>query len=133
MHKDVQSILISREKLESIVKSLAKKIEKDYNDKEFVMVGLLKGSVVFMAELMTKINLDFEIDFMVASSYGGGTESSGKVKIIKDMSVDPRGKDILIVEDIVDSGNTLNFVCNHLMTRGANDVKVCTLCDKPGR
>ena len=133
MHKDVQSILISREKLESIVKSLAKKIEKDYNDKEFVMVGLLKGSVVFMAELMTKINLDFEIDFMVASSYGGGTESSGKVKIIKDMSVDPRGKDILIVEDIVDSGNTLNFVCNHRITRGANDVKICTLCDKPSR
>ena len=133
MHKDVESILISQEKLESIVKSLAKQIEKDYNGKEFIMVGLLKGSIVFMAELMTKIDLDFKIDFMVASSYGGGTESSGKVKIIKDMSVDPRGKDILIVEDIVDSGNTLNFVCNHLVSNGAASVKVCTLCDKPDR
>ena len=97
------------------------------------MVGLLKGSIVFMAELMTKVNLDFRIDFMVASSYGGGTESSGKVKIIKDMEVDPRGRDILIVEDIVDSGNTLNFVINHLVSRGAKAVQVCTLCDKPGR
>ena len=73
MHKDVESILISQEKLENIVKSLAKEIEKDYNGKEFIMVGLLKGSIVFMAELMTKIDLDFDIDFMVASSYGGGT------------------------------------------------------------
>ena len=133
MHKDVESILISQEKLENIVKSLAKQIEKDYNGKEFIMVGLLKGSIVFMAELMTKINLDFDIDFMVASSYGGGTESSGKVKILKDLGIDPKDKYILIVEDIVDSGNTLNFVINHLMTRGAADVKVCTLCDKPSR
>ena len=85
MHKDVERILISQEKLEKIVNSLAKQIEKDYNGREFIMVGLLKGSIVFMAELMTKINLDFRIDFMVASSYGGGTESSGKVKIVKDL------------------------------------------------
>lgn len=133
MHKDVESILISEEKLENIVNTLAKQIEKDYNGREFIMVGLLKGSVVFMAELMTKIDLDFEIDFMVASSYGGGTESSGKVRILKDLSVSPHGKDILIVEDIVDSGNTLNFVCNYLISEGAASVKVCTLCDKPSR
>ena len=133
MHKDVESILISQEKLENIVKSLAKEIEKDYNGKEFIMVGLLKGSIVFMAELMTKIDLDFDIDFMVASSYGGGTESSGKVKIVKDLSISPKDKDILIVEDIVDSGNTLNFVINHLVSRGAKAVQVCTLCDKPDR
>ena len=133
MHKDVERILISQDKLENIVKSLAKQIEKDYNDRDFIMVGLLKGSIVFMAELMTKVDLDFRIDFMVASSYGGGTESSGKVKIIKDMEVDPRGRDILIVEDIVDSGNTLNFVINHLVSRGAKAVQVCTLCDKPDR
>ena len=133
MHKDVESILISQEKLENIVNTLAKQIEKDYNDKEFIMVGLLKGSVAFMADLMKKINLDFLIDFMVASSYGGGTESSGKVKITKDMSFSVQGKHILIVEDIVDSGNTLNFVCNYLMTQGASSVKVCTLCDKPDR
>ena len=133
MHKDVESILISQEKLENTVKSLAKQIEKDYNGKEFIMVGLLKGSIVFMAELMTKINLDFTIDFMVASSYGGGTESSGKVKIVKDLSISPKDKDILIVEDIVDSGNTLNFVINHLVSQGAASVRVCTLCDKPSR
>ena len=133
MHKDVESILISQEQLENIVKSLAKEIEKDYNGREFIMVGLLKGSIVFMAELMTKIDLDFDIDFMVASSYGGGTESSGKVKIVKDLSISPKDKDILIVEDIVDSGNTLNFVVNHLVSSGARTVRVVTLCDKPSR
>lgn len=133
LHKDVESILLSQEKLEKIVKSLAKQIEKDYNDKEFIMVGLLKGSVVFMADLMKRINLDFSIDFIVASSYGSGTESSGKVKIVSDLTQPVAGKDVLIVEDIVDSGNTLNFVMNYLMTKGANDVKVCTLCDKPSR
>ena len=133
MHKDVESILISQEKLENIVNTLAKQIEKDYNGREFIMVGLLKGSVVFMAELMIKINLDFRVDFMVASSYRGGTESSGKVKIVKDLSISAKDKDILIVEDIIDSGNTLNFVINHLVPAGAASVRVCTLCDKPSR
>ena len=133
LHKDVESVLISQEKLENIVKSLAKQIEKDYNDKEFMMVGLLKGSVVFMTDLMKQINLDFPIDFIIASSYGSGTESSGRVKIVSDLTLSCEKKDILIVEDIVDSGNTLNFVMNYLMTKGANSVKVCTLCDKPSR
>ena len=133
LHKDVESVLISQEKLENIVKSLAKQIEKDYNDKEFIMVGLLKGSMVFMADLMKQIDLDFSIDFMIASSYGSGTESSGKVKIVSDLTLSCEKKDILIVEDIIDSGNTLNFVINYLMTKGANSVRVCTLCDKPGR
>ena len=133
LHKDVESVLLSQEKLEKIVKSLAKQIEKDYNDKEFMMVGLLKGSVAFMADLMKRVNLDFSIDFMVASSYGSGTESSGRVKIVSDLTLPVQGKDVLVVEDIIDSGNTLNFVMNYLMTKGANSVKVCTLCDKPSR
>ena len=133
LHKDVESVLISQEKLENIVKSLAKQIEKDYNDKEFIMVGLLKGSMVFMADLMKQIDLVFSIDFMIASSYGSGTESSGKVKIVSDLTLSCEKKDILIVEDIIDSGNTLNFVINYLMTKGANSVRVCTLCDKPSR
>ena len=133
LHKDVESVLISQEKLENIVKSLAKQIEKDYNDKEFIMVGLLKGSMVFMADLMKQIDLDFSIDFMIASSYGSGTESSGKVKIVSDLTLSCEKKDILSVEDIIDSGNTLNFVINYLMTKGANSVRVCTLCDKPSR
>ncbi|MED9968563.1 MAG: hypoxanthine phosphoribosyltransferase [Ruminococcus sp.] len=133
MHKNIESVLISEQKLEKIVNSLAKQIEKDYNDKEFIMLGLLKGSVVFMADLMKKIDLNFRIDFLVASSYGKGTESSGKVKLKKDTDFEVKDKNILIVEDIVDSGNTLNFVCNYLMTRGAAEVKVVTLCDKPSR
>ena len=84
LHKDVESVLLSQEKLEKIVKSLAKQIEKDYNDKEFMMVGLLKGSFAFMADLMKRVNLDFSIDFMVASSYGSGTSTTGSVKILKD-------------------------------------------------
>ena len=133
MHKNVESVLLSEKQLEKIVNSLAKKIEKDYNDKEFIMIGLLKGSVAFMADLMKKLDLDFSIDFMVASSYGSGTESSGKVKVISDVTIPVKDKDILIVEDIVDSGNTLNFICNYLVTKGAKSVKVVTLCDKPAR
>ena len=89
--------------------------------------------MVFMADLMKQIDLDFSIDFMIASSYGSGTESSGKVKIVSDLTLSCEKKDILIVEDIIDSGNTLNFVINYLMTKGANSVRVCTLCDKPSR
>lgn len=133
MHKDIESVLVSEKQLEKIVNSLAKQIEKDYNDNEFMMIGLLKGSVAFMADLMKKIRLDFSIDFMVASSYGSGTESSGKIKIISDVTIPVKDKDILIVEDIVDSGNTLNFICNYLVTKGAKSVRVATLCDKPAR
>lgn len=133
MHKDIESVLVSEKQLEKIVNTLAKQIEKDYNDNEFMMIGLLKGSVAFMADLMKKIRLDFSIDFMVASSYGSGTESSGKIKIISDVTIPVKDKDILIVEDIVDSGNTLNFICNYLVTKGAKSVRVATLCDKPAR
>ncbi len=133
MHKDIESVLVSEKQLEKIVNTLAKQIEKDYNDKEFMMIGLLKGSVAFMADLMKKIRLDFSIDFMVASSYGSGTESSGKIKIISDVTIPVKDMDILIVEDIVDSGNTLNFICNYLVTKGAKSVRVATLCDKPAR
>ena len=133
MHKDIESVLVSEKQLEKIVNTLAKQIEKDYNDNEFMMIGLLKGSVAFMADLMKKIRLDFSIDFMVASSYGSGTESSGKIKIISDVTIPVKDMDILIVEDIVDSGNTLNFICNYLVTKGAKSVRVATLCDKPAR
>ena len=133
MHKDIESILLSEKQLEKIVNSIAKKIEKDYNGKEFIMIGLLKGSVAFMADLMKKIDLDFAIDFMVASSYGSGTESSGKVKIKSEGTIPVEGKHILLIEDIIDSGNTLSFVCNYLVTKGAKSVRVATLCNKPSR
>ena len=133
MHKDIESILLSEKQLEKIVNSIAKKIEKDYNGKEFIMIGLLKGSFAFMADLMKKIDLDFAIDFMVASSYGSGTESSGKVKIKSEGTIPVEGKHILLIEDIIDSGNTLSFVCNYLVTKRAKSVRVATLCDKPSR
>ena len=97
------------------------------------MVGLLKGSVVFMAELMKRIDLDFEIDFMVVSSYGSGTSSSGIVRIIKDLEDPVTDEDVIIVEDIIDSGRTLSFLKELFKSRGAASIRVCTLLDKPSR
>lgn len=133
MHKDIESVLFSEKEIENIVNILANQIEKDYNNKDFIMVGLLKGSVAFMSDLMKKINLDFSIDFMVVSSYGGGTQSRGRVNVLKDISQSVEGKEILIVEDIIDSGNTLNFIKKYLTVKGAKSIKLCTLFDKPDR
>lgn len=133
MHKDIEKILYSEKDIENIVNTIAKQIEKDYNDKDFIMVGLLKGSVAFMVDLMRKVNLDFSIDFIVASSYGSGTVSSGRVNIQKDISQSVEGKDILIVEDIIDSGNTLDFITKYLKAKKAKSVKFCTLFNKPDR
>lgn len=133
MHKDIEKILYSEKDIENIVNTIAKQIEKDYNDKDFIMVGLLKGSVAFMVDLMRKVNLDFSIDFIVASSYGSGTVSSGRVNIQKDISQSVEGKDILIVEDIIDSGNTLDFITKYLKAKKAKSVKLCTLFNKLDR
>lgn len=133
MHKDIEKILYSEKDIENIVNTIAKQIEKDYNDKDFIMVGLLKGSVAFMVDLMRKVNLDFSIDFIVASSYGSGTVSSGRVNIQKDISQSVEGKDILVVEDIIDSGNTLDFITKYLKAKKAKSVKLCTLFNKPDR
>ncbi len=133
MHKDIEKILASEKEIEGFVNTLAKQLEKDYNGKDFIMVGLLKGSISFMADIMKRVNLDFAIDFMVASSYGSSTVSSGNVKIKKDMSMSVENKDILIIEDIIDSGNTLSYVVNYLLSKGAKSVKICTLFDKPLR
>ena len=132
MHKDIEKILYSEKDIENIVNTIAKQIEKDYNDKDFIMVGLLKGSIAFMVDLMRKVNLDFSIDFIVASSYGSGTVSSGRV-IQKDISQSVEGKDILIVEDIIDSGNTLDFITKYLKAKKAKSVRLCTLFNKPDR
>ena len=97
------------------------------------MVSILKGAVVFLTDLMREVDLDVRIDFMVVSSYGNSTESSGAVKIVKDLSVDIAGKDVLIVEDILDSGNTLSKLIDILRARGANSLKIVSLLDKPSR
>ncbi|MDD6848420.1 MAG: hypoxanthine phosphoribosyltransferase [Oscillospiraceae bacterium] len=133
MHKDIKEILISEQEIDSIVSNLAEKIDKDYENKDMLMVGLLKGSICFMADLMKKMKSDFKIDFVVASSYANGTESTGTVNIVKDVSQSVQGKDILIVEDIIDSGNTLDFMVKYFKAKKANSVKIATLLDKPER
>lgn len=129
----IVEVLISREKVEERIKELAKEIEKDYAGKELVCVGLLKGSVMFMADLIKAVDLDLRIDFMKVSSYGSGTNSTGVVKILKDVDVDLAEKDVLIVEDIIDTGLTILNVKDFLSKKNPNSVRVCTLLDKPSR
>lgn len=133
MHKDIDRILISQEELNSIVERMAAQIDRDFEGKNLLMVGLLKGSVCFMADLMKKMESDCKIDFVVASSYADGTESTGTVNVVKDVSQSLEGKDILIVEDIIDSGNTLDFMLKYFHAKKARSVKIATLLDKPDR
>lgn len=132
-HNDVEKVLLSQDEIKEICEKLGKQITKDYEGKELLVVGILKGCVVFFSDLIRNIDLDFEIDFMVVSSYGNTTESSGMVQILKDLSVDIKGKNVLVVEDVVDSGVTLYNVKNVFLERGAADVKICTFLDKPAR
>lgn len=125
--------LISEEKLAARVAELGKQIEKDYQGKDLICVGLLKGSVVFMTDLIKTINLDLKIDFMKVSSYGNGTDSTGIVKILKDVDEEVTGKDVLLIEDIVDTGLTLANVKEFMWKKKPNSIKICTLLDKPSR
>ncbi|MCR4634559.1 MAG: hypoxanthine phosphoribosyltransferase [Erysipelotrichaceae bacterium] len=129
---NVEKVLISEKEIVDRCKELGAQISKDYEGKQPMIVGLLKGSVPFMAELIKYITVDCEIDFMAVSSYSG-TESMGDVKIVKDLDRSIKGMDVLVVEDIVDTGKTLEKVKNMLYTKGANDVKIVSLLDKPDR
>lgn len=133
MKDDIERVLISEEELHEIVAKLGKQISEDYKDKNLLMVSVLKGSVIFMADLMRSISIPCNIDFMSVSSYGNGTKSSGVVKIIKDLDVSIEGKDLLIVEDILDSGKTLNYIQEILLARNPSSIRICTLFDKPER
>ncbi len=133
MNDDVKEILLTEEEIDDIVKRLGKKISEDYKGKNLVLVSVLKGSVVFMADLMRAIDIPCSIDFMVVSSYGSSTESSGIVKIIKDLDMNLEGLDLLIVEDILDTGRTLSSLIELLKMRKPNSVKICTFLDKPER
>ena len=133
MLNDIEAVYYSEEKLQSIVKDLGKRISEDYKGKNLLLVSVLKGSVVFMADLMRAITIPCEIDFMCVSSYASGTTSSGVVKIIKDLDINLEGKDVLIVEDILDSGRTLNYIISILEKRNPSSIKICTLLDKPCR
>ncbi|RZG73170.1 hypoxanthine phosphoribosyltransferase [Acinetobacter sp. WCHAc060025] len=128
-------VMISAEEIHAKVQELGKKIDAHYanSDKELVLIGLLRGSVIFMADLCRAITKTHELDFMTVSSYGGGTTSSRDVKILKDLDGEIRSKDVLIVEDIIDSGNTLSKVLDILSTREPNSIELCTLVSKPSR
>ncbi len=133
MEDDIERILISEKDIKKAVKKMGKAISKDYADKNLMLVAVLKGSVMIMADLMRAITIPVNIDFMSVSSYGGGTKTSGVVKIIKDLDHDLSGKDVLIVEDILDSGMTLAYLTNLLRQRNVSSIKVATLLDKPDR
>ena len=128
-------VMISAEEIHAKVQELGKKIDAHYanSDKELVLIGLLRGSVIFMADLCRAITKTHELDFMTVSSYGGGTTSSRDVKILKDLDGEIHGKDVLIIEDIIDSGNTLSKVLEILETRQPNSIELCTLVSKPSR
>lgn len=133
MNKDIEKILLTEEQIREKVNEIGKQISKDYAGKKLILISVLKGAVVFMADLMRAITIPCTIDFMAVSSYGGGTTSSGTVKILKDIDANLTGYDVLIVEDILDSGRTLSYLSNYLMGRGAKSIKIATFLDKPER
>lgn len=133
MQDDIKEVLFSQEKLANIVANMGNRISKDYEGKNLLMVSILKGSVVFMTDLMRAITVPCSIDFMAVSSYGSGVKTTGVVKIIKDLDIDLKGWDVLVVEDILDSGLTLSYILEILQAREPKSIRLCTLFDKPER
>ncbi len=133
MFNDIKKVLIDEESLQNKVKELGKKITEDYRDKDLLLICVLKGAVVFVSDLMKRIDLPVEVDFMAVSSYGSDTKSSGVVRILKDLNKGIEGKHVLIVEDIIDSGLTLSYLIENLKARGPESVEICTILDKPER
>jgi hypoxanthine phosphoribosyltransferase len=133
MQNDIKEILITEEQIKAKTKELGEIITEYYKGKDLVVIGILKGCVIFLSDLVREIKLPLTMDFMVVSSYGHSTKSSGVVRIIKDLERDIQGKDVLIVEDIVDSGLTLSYLMEYLKSRNASSVKVCSLLDKPDK
>ncbi len=129
----IGNVMISQDELEKGVSRLAEEVNRDYRGKEVIVLGILKGCFVFMADLIKKLDCDVSVYFMEVSSYFDGTVSTGKIKIKKDIDVDIKGKDVLIVEDIIDSGNTLTQLKEILAEREPASVKICTLLSKPSR
>lgn len=133
-NKDViGKILFTQEQLWQRAQELGQEISEDYEGKELILIGTLKGAVPWMADLMKNITLDTQIDFVSASSYGSSKESSGKVLLKKDITLDLKGKHVMIVEDIVDTGNTLKVLKEYFLSKDPESVRICTLLDKPAR
>lgn len=133
MKEDILKVLLSEQELKEKVSHLGEQISRDYQNKNLLMVSVLKGSVVFMADLMRSIDIYARIDFMSVSSYGSGVKTSGVVKIIKDLDIDLNGYDLLLVEDILDSGKTLAYLKEILLQRNPSSIRIATLLNKPAR
>jgi len=126
-------VMISEEQIRQRVKELGKQITEDYKGKEVLFIGILRGAVLFMSDLIREVDLDARIDFMAVTSYGASTKSSGVVRILKDLDSDIEGMDVIIVEDIVDSGTTLHYLRDYLLGRKPKSLKICAFLDKPER
>ena len=133
MEDIIKEVLVTSEQIEARVKELGEQISQDYKGKNLMLVGILKGAVIFMSELAKNIDMPILMDFMAVSSYGKSSKSTGVVRIIKDLDSSIEDKDILIIEDIIDTGLTLSYLTDNLNKRGAKSVKICTLLDKPDR
>ena len=133
MMEDIQQVLISEEQIKARIAELGKQLEQDYAGKEVIFVGVLRGVIIFLSDMIRAVNLPCKIDLLSASSYGAGTSSSGRVVMTKDVSLDIKGKDVIILEDIIDTGITLKFVKEHLLEMEPASLKICTLLDKPSR
>ncbi|MDJ1370979.1 hypoxanthine phosphoribosyltransferase [Gulosibacter molinativorax] len=130
---EIRQVLLSQEEIRERIAELAREIERDYAGKVPLLVGVLKGAVMVVSDLARELRMPLEMDWMAVSSYGSGTESTGVVRILKDLDTDLSGRDVLIVEDIIDSGLTLTWLTQNLASRGAASVEVCTLLRKPER
>ncbi len=130
---DIAETLLTEEQIADIVKKMGKQISEDYKGKNLLLVSVLKGSLIFMADLMREITIPCSIDFLSVSSYGNGTSTTGEVRILKDLDASLEGKDLLVVEDILDSGVTLSFLLKNLSARNPASVRLCTFLDKPER
>jgi hypoxanthine phosphoribosyltransferase len=133
VHPDCERILLTEEEIRVKVKELGRRISSDYAGKELLLIGILKGAMIFLADLVREITVPTQFDFMAVSSYGTSSKSSGEVRILKDLEYGVEGRNIIIVEDIVDTGLTLNYLAENLMSRDPASVKICTLLDKPSR
>lgn len=133
MHNDIEKVVFSEEQLQAKVQELGEQISRDYAGKCPLVICVLKGAFIFMADLVKNVTVPLELDFMAVSSYGASTKSSGVVRIMKDLDVSVEGRDVLIVEDIIDTGLTLSYLIEVLQGRKANSIRVVTLFDKPAR
>jgi hypoxanthine phosphoribosyltransferase len=133
MKEDIKEVLLTESQIRDKIREIGKQISKDYKDKNPILVGILKGSVIFLSDLMKEVDIPCTMDFMAVSSYGNSTESTGIVKIIKDLDSSIEGENVIIVEDIIDTGVTLSYLRNYLKARNPNSIEIVTLLNKPSR